>query len=454
VFFVMAGECFADAAAQLELVETYADDKNFHDAEVICQNIITNYPGSDYAFEAQKWLAILYILWEKPAQAGAAFKEFVAKFSENEHIAKAVDEIALRCLQSQKHKEANEFCQYVIDTWPQEKYAVWSQLAATMSNIALGRDADAAIEKLVTEYSEHKEDIAAFLNEIAYYYLTVPKKYEKANQLYQYISERLPLSEVEIWLQGGLAMSNIAFGRDTAAQAAIEKLLTEFSDHEDLTACLNEIAYYYLTEQKKYEKANQLYQYILGHWPESEYAMWSHGGVAVSSAALGKTEAADAAIEKLLTEFSGHPGMPQEVLDVAEIYYSEGFREENEGLVSQAKESFQKVLAIAEIVKNRVPGYVMAADTCCWTGASYRALGEYEKSIECYQKVVDDYPSYHMAWHALFMVGRNYEELGKSAVIPQLEADMKIKTAYQQLLENYPDCSAAKPARDWLNRHN
>ena len=33
------------------------------------------------------------------------------------------------------------------------------------------------------------------------------------------------------------------------------------------------------------------------------------------------------------------------------------------------------------------------------------------------------------------------------------QTDPKIKAAYEQLLEKYPDCSAARIARRWLNQY-
>ena len=93
-------------------------------------------------------------------------------------------------------------------------------------------------------------------------------------------------------------------------------------------------------------------------------------------------------------------------------------------------------------------------EACCWAGHSYYTLGKYTESIKCYQKVVDDYPDYHLAWHALFQVGRNYKKLKESGLISKSEADIRIKAAYEQILVDYPACPAAKGAEQWLSRQN
>ena len=51
------------------------------------------------------------------------------------------------------------------------------------------------------------------------------------------------------------------------------------------------------------------------------------------------------------------------------------------------------------------------------------------------------------------MIGYSYERLKKGGVVGREEADAIIEAAYAQLLEAYPDCPAARAARNWL-KHN
>ena len=430
--------------------------KKYEKARELYQYVLDHWPDDDScAIWSQTGVAMSSISLRDTEVADAAAAKLLNKFSDNRYIAGEGRHLAWHCRYlAGDHTRALRYYQYVVDHWPgDEKHAAWSQGGIALSYIDLGNSAaaQAAIDKLFAEFSGN-EHLAEAVDKIAYHYREL-KQYEKAIQYYQYILDHWPGSKYAMWSQTGLALLHIDLGNSAAAQATINKLLSDFSGNEGLVEEVHHIAYHY-RQLKNYEKAKQYYQYVLDHWPEANpYAIWSQSGIGASNAGLGETKTADAVIEKLFTDFSGHPDLAEQVLQVGEPYYDEAFRKQGEGLDSQAKEYFRKALAIHEIVKNRVPGYVMAADTCCWTGASYRALGEYEKSIECYQKVVDDYPSYHMAWNAQFIVGRNYEELKKSGAVSKSEADTKIKAAYEQLLENDPDCPAAKPARDWLSRH-
>jgi TolA-binding protein len=109
---------------------------------------------------------------------------------------------------------------------------------------------------------------------------------------------------------------------------------------------------------------------------------------------------------------------------------------------------------IFERVAREFPGTTPVPKACRSAGDCYRKLGEYEESIRCYKKVVDDYPDFETAWNALFQIGRNYEDLKKSGAIAKSEVDAKIKAAYEQLLEKYPSCPGARHARRWLSRYN
>ncbi len=68
------------------------------------------------------------------------------------------------------------------------------------------------------------------------------------------------------------------------------------------------------------------------------------------------------------------------------------------------------------------------------------------------EKVGDSCPEYRMRWKALFLIGRNYENLKKTGLITESQANLKIKAAYEQLLEKYPDCEVAETAARSIGR--
>ncbi len=137
MFSWMTGECFADVSAQFELAKTYKKQGYYDQAEQVYKTIVTDYPGTNDALKAQKILTILYITWHKGLQIEAAFQELVTKFSENEHIANAVYDIAVHCNGLKKHRGAIKFYQYVLDNWPAAEFAVQAQGGLAKSNMIL-----------------------------------------------------------------------------------------------------------------------------------------------------------------------------------------------------------------------------------------------------------------------------------------------------------------------------
>lgn len=349
-----AGEYFADPAEALarleqaeaafkelvasfpefEQAETYEKDGNYEQAEAIYKTVAADYPGTDYALLAHKKLTMLYITWDKPLEAETAFEELVANFSTHPLIPGTVYRIAEHCSQLEKHEKAKQLYRYVVNNRPQQYYEMWAQL--------------------------------------------------------------------------GVAVSNICLGDDPNAQAAVDRLLADFYDNARISDAVYDVAYHY-NRSAKYEKARQYYQYVLDNWPQCKFATWTKVGLAQANIGLGDNVTAKAIIDKLVAELNAD--------------FPSG----------------------SDLSGKPADGYYHA-------GECYRRLGKYEKSIECYQRVVDDCPDYEYACNALSMVGHNYEKLIELGAISEAEGVPKIKAVYEQLLEKYPDCEAAEYARHWLSR--
>ena len=117
------------------------------------------------------------------------------------------------------------------------------------------------------------------------------------------------------------------------------------------------------------------------------------------------------------------------------------------------RKNLEKAIGVWERGIKRLPASSSyAPQTCYFSAVCYNRLGEYDKAIRYYQRVVDYYPEYDLAWNALFRVGDINQVLKKSGAISQSNADLKTKAAYEQLLERYPNCKVAKQVRDWLSR--
>lgn len=523
----LGGGASEDASAQLEQAETYQRQGQYEQAEEIYQQIVTDHPGSDYAFQAQKNLTILYVAWDKQPEAEAALQELIGSFSEHETIATAVTHVADAYRKLEKHQKACEIYGYVVGNWPGDEHGMWSQMGLVISSINLGNDdvAETALEKLLTEYSgyEHISRTVCLVadtyrrlendrdaRELYQYALgnwpngefalwsqmglaisnirlgdydaagpaadklradfsedeRIPiavcmvadeyrkfNKHEKAREHYQYVVSNWPDAEHALWSQMGLAISNIRLDDYDAAWAIVENLFIDFLEDERMAIACCLIADEY-RKLEKYGKALALYQYVVDGWPDAEHAMWSRANTSNINIGLGDFDAAQAILDELLTDFSGHPILPTAVAVIGDGYYNEALRMESEGLYEQARWYYQKAITECERIVTELPETPSTtAEACYFLAVCHERLGQYTNAIENYQTVVDKWPDYKYVWHALFRIGRGYEELKKSGLISESEADPIIKTVYEQLLEEYPNCKVTRHVRRRLSRY-
>jgi len=281
------------------------------------------------------------------------------------------------------------------------------------------------------------------------------RRYEKAFELYQYIEDNLS-EEYVILSRGRLIMLDIGLGNDADAQAAIDKLIADFAAHPALPEALNGVADKYRILQR-YKQARQLYQYIVDNLPESEYVILSRGGMIMADIGLGNDANAQAALDSLIADFNDHPGLPKAVFVIGEEYYNRAvFLRQNEGLYEEVKEYYRKTLAVWERIITELPeseatiraqAYLFSAECC-------RRLSEYDKAVEYFQAVVDNWPDYEYACNAQCLVGECYEKLSKSGSLAESEAIPRIEQAYNGVIERYPDCSLVKYACGRLGRLN
>ncbi len=438
-----------DIAYQHRLLHKYEK------ANQLDQHVIDNWPESDYALLAQMDLAKHYVD-RGAAAAEAAVDKLLVDFSDSPLIARAVHDVAQHYRQSGKYEKANELYRHVIDNWPHSEHAMWSEVDLIKTNIALGRDSvvKVAVDQLLADFTNNTF-IAQAVHDIAYQH-RLSRKYEKANQLDQHVIDNWPESDYALLAQMDLAKYYVNRG-DTAAEAAVDKLLADFADNPLIARAIHDVAQHY-SLSGRYEKANEHYQYVIDHWPQTEYAELSRIDLAetnvLSLIDTGDDTTTDAALDNLIADFTEYPGLQESVFVIGEKYYNDAFRCEKEGKASQARENFQKALQTWEIIITELPESIVTGWAYNFAADCYRRAGQYEKAIEYYQKVVDVWPDYEYAWDALFRIGRNYETLIKSELMSKTKAIPKIRAVYQQLLEQYPDCKAARYARRWLSRHN
>jgi len=419
--------------------------------------LTANYALANTELEQAKALVIEYITSGKVAEAADAYQKLITDFAGDANLPGAVFGIAEQYRHSQKFQTSIDTYKYILDNHPDSERAIWAQTFTAVDYVALTdmQKAQAETEKLLQQY-DGDPNLAAAVTEIggAYHWF---KKYPQADAINELVLERWPDSQPALWARMNLITSKIAMGELSEASAGIEQFLSKCSDDKRLPEALSYIAGSF-EYAKRYDEAKNIFQKIAEQFPESSQA----GELTFVIARIGILSAIDTgepnslqAIDGFIVNFEGHSSLPGTLVHtIAHQIYNKAFEMESAGLENQSRAYFQKAVDIWEHVGAGHPEQTNTADGYNWAGNCYRELGEYEKAIDCYSNVAEKFPEYNLAWNALFLVGQCYEDMAAAGTVDKQEADMKIRAAYEQLLEKYPDCKAAKIAKGWLGKKN
>ena len=495
--------CFAEAAdvsAQFEQADEYGDKGNYEQAEAIYKDVAEEYVGTESGLRAQRKLVCLYIKRGRTAEAETAYQGLLAGYTgygDDNVIADAVDDVADAYRDVKKYDKALEIYSYVVDTWPGSKQAVGSHGGIARVNIALGRKeaAQEAIDKLFEGFSDN-EDIANAVRNVANEYRNV-KKYEKALQFYKQVVDSWPESEEAMDSQEDVAKLYIKLGDGPNAEAAVDKLIAKFAERDEIADAVDDVADK-CRGAKKYDKALELYKYVVNTWPESEQAMGSQAEVAKLYIELGDDPNAKAAVDKLMADFAGR----DEIADVVD-YVADEYRD---------VKKYEKALELYKYVVNTWPESEQAigsqgcvvriyielgddpnaeaavnkliakfADSDDITDAvrdaanEYRDVKKYEKALQFYKQVVDSWPESEQAVWSQAAIAKLYIELGDDpnakAAVDKLIADFsansdlpaalnlvgeiyekagkceEAKSVYQQVIQQNPDRRLAQKVK-------
>ncbi|MHC5061192.1 MAG: tetratricopeptide repeat protein, partial [Planctomycetota bacterium] len=292
--------------------------KDYSKAEQIYKTIMTKWPKSNFAFEAQKNLVILYITTGSQ-EAPLAIGKFLANYNNHPRVWDAFLDIQFRYVRQGGFDNTMMSYQNILSKHSLEPHAMWAQagLATLFISKDKGVEAEAVIEKLLKDYTNHP-DIAGGINWIAGSYSrgSIVRVRARAIELYQHVLNKYPSGRWAMWTQSGLARCYILQNEDTKAESVIEKLLSDYSNHPDIDGGISNIADTYYDSEKT-DRVIELHQHILSKYPSGRWAMWAQSGLARCYILQNEDTKAESAIEKLLSDYSNHPDIIRGISDIA-----------------------------------------------------------------------------------------------------------------------------------------
>ena len=211
----------------------------------------------------------------------------------------------------------------------EQRFAIVRKLAGVFVAQDKLAQAKTTVEQILSDYAQHARlphaihEIAESCNKLG--------KAKEIKDIYAQILQEQPGRSDAIWLIMGQAIADTLAGDDDAAWESMEKLLNEYNDDSRAVDAVSQVALSH-EKIKDYINARQLYRHILEVLANNEQAIYAQIGVVRASIVLRDPNSAKAAVDDLLSNYSGNKDYVKVVSDVAETYRRAGKFEDSRKL--------------------------------------------------------------------------------------------------------------------------
>ncbi len=357
---------------------------------------------------------------------GAQDKEWLlgqlAVFTPRTAGSEEIQSLADACRQLEEFGAGKELYAYIADNRAEYENRMWSCAGLAMCEAALKDNAGAAVtvERLLSEFEGHSE-LARAVEDVAGYYVRFGNARE-GRRLYEWIMSNRPKEEYTLWVVAGLARANIALWDYRGADGATDRLIRDYASDGQIRKAVEDIASLYLRDSR-WEKAQQLYCWLMDNRSAEEHTIWTYAGLAVSSAAVGDEARAQGAIGKLKTEFNGR--------DLVQIFTDIGHSYRERGEYEQARQHYgYAVNGWAD------DGRVVWAEM--GLGLVGVATGDDAAADASVAELINRYGTNKFAAHATYSIAAEYDKKGEYA---------KAKSIYDLIAGSWPEDEFAAKAR-------
>jgi tetratricopeptide (TPR) repeat protein len=376
-----------------ELGEEYGEVKKYDRAREVYQYVVDHWPQTGEAIEAQEAVVRSSILLEDDAAAEAATDSLIGKFSGDDDIVSVLNDVADAYLRRQKMEKADQIYRRVLQTWPEHEDAIWSQTELAKSRIALGDDpnADIAVSKVLRDFGQN-EGIGQAAGELAAEYAATGK-YEKACDLYRYVVDNRTEDGEALDAQMQLTMLRIRLWDLDGAEAELGKLLSQFSQDDDLADAVHEIVEEY-RNTGAHEESRELFNYLLKEWAGGKGTMLElQVGVALQSVKLREPNMVDAAVAKLIADYNDHPRIAKGLFQIGEqCFYALDYK---------------RCARLLELIRSKYPDHRFPSkpELPYIAAYCYERMHLYDEAVENYGRCVEEYPGGRFSSGAAYRAG-------------------------------------------------
>jgi tetratricopeptide (TPR) repeat protein len=399
--------------------------------------------------------------------------------------------LVIPTLNIKKADKARRMYQGVIDhfvqnkpaDWPGYEKSIWAKSGIILADIAEKQldKADEDFEEFKSLYKDHP-DMAKNAIMIADKSLHEFNNPQKAQQFYTYILSELAKDKPADWagneqlfmVRSGLIQADIDAKQFDKADEDFEEFKNLYKDHPDMAKQVISIAERYFYNWHRTDKVRELCEYYLNdlsanrddNWPGKDQLIWAKSGILISDIANGKN--IDNDLNSLIEEFNGNSGLPRAVFMVGEEnWFLAAIERKKEHTKSEtndrnsipklndaAKSYLAKACIICERIINELPETDFTAQAYNRAARCYSRMGQYDKAIEYYKTVVNNFPDSQYGSDAQFQIVQLYKKfiITGDMALPDAMDTMAVECERQ--IETYPDSFAAGVASKWLSYAN
>jgi tetratricopeptide (TPR) repeat protein len=444
-----------------QIAWAYRKVEEYAKARTIYEHVTANWPQNDRAAFAEHGIVICYLKFGNVQAADAALEVLLQKYGTDRNISKLLLWAGHDYLNAGEHKKASAIYESLVRNYPNCAELIEAQASLGVAGVQMEdtQRIEAAVQTLLTQYPVNEAKATGLrnvANALAWKQeacLSLPEDEREKLPFYNkclfaiasYLLANYPGSDAAMWAERELAVVAIQCADGAAAEAAITRLTTNYASHKDMPVALYLVGDYYAGLEKRNEAA-VLYQYLIDNYPNHDLVPLAKGGLAQLKIREGDERAGEAILERLLADYKDHPRLAEAMNLVALGYYQRA-RLAQGGGASDGTDYYRKALQIWERVTRDLPQSPAVAQAYYHSAVVYhQELGEHQKALAYYQRLVDSWPKYEYAWHAQFFVGACCETLKNAGTIAPAEADEKIEKAYRAVLTDYPNCRKAGTA--------
>jgi TolA-binding protein len=403
--------------ALYEIADKFRWAAKYEQVKNLYQQIIQNYPSSPYVSRAKLGLArvavLSLIISKNYDQAEKDFNKLLIDFSGHPDLPETIYWIAERYQWALKYEQAINLYSQIAQNYPNSPWASNAKLGAARANILSLIQSyqydkvKEPLDKMIADFAKHP-DLPETLYWIARRYGWIDR-YEEERNVYQQIIKNCPDSpyatKAEFNISRVGVMSLIMSQDYDGAEKACTKLVADFKNDPALHDAIYWIADGF-TRSGQWEKANSLYQQIIQNYPDnSPIIARATFGLSITNVQSlimsGKCDSADEAIDRVIADFAGQPYLADYIRTIGQSYYTKARLTNLSGDIEGGKVFYRKAIEVWERLIREFPDSKVVPNAYYSSAVCYaQELGEYQKGIDYFQKVVQNYPDYEYAKQA------------------------------------------------------